>query len=378
MGGLVAKSYLVDHDGGRRVIGVITLATLHHGTPPANDFATLQPFIAKGWGNKFQVSQATYWWKSKHSQTTPASNEANRSDLRWDDFDSSLGLKRLGKDENIWLIEANGKMPPYFVNLIAYAGHLAKSDVEWRVVFPNDHLQLEATNNIIYKAFNGRFGLTDGMVPFNSALFCNPNPVIGGNGTHFFCSSPVRVRRFEPGELGDVDRSALPRGTLSITRNGNRGYDHKDMYNRDDVLSKVVIDLCGFVGGCESLPSEPIPHPSPVRNVATIFLFDVSGSMNENNKIGQAREAGLDALRELRGSETAPPVSIMTFTGGCDPSSTRRHLGFTSNYTQAEGVMRGLPRPDGATPLPQAKDVGPRCSRISPPTPRQRKGRSFC
>jgi Mg-chelatase subunit ChlD len=104
------------------------------------------------------------------------------------------------------------------------------------------------------------------------------------------------------------------------------------------------------------IPVEPPVKISPIPN---LFLFDVSGSMNENGKIGQARDAGLDALREMRegGGENSSPVSIMTFSGACGGNTTRNLLSFTNSLSDAETVMRRLPAPGGETPLPQAKDT---------------------
>ncbi len=102
------------------------------------------------------------------------------------------------------------------------------------------------------------------------------------------------------------------------------------------------------------------PHPPPVvvPNIPTLFMFDVSGSMKENNKIGQAREAGLDALREMdEGGAGSVPVSIMTFAGPCSPDSVKTEHQFMRGTTAARPVMGRIQATDGATPLPQAKSA---------------------
>ena len=102
---------------------------------------------------------------------------------------------------------------------------------------------------------------------------------------------------------------------------------------------------------------EPLPFPE-TPEIPTLFLFDVSGSMNDNNKIEQVRTAGLRALDEMkenrrRGQDNST-VSIWTFNGGCSPNAAREILPFTSNLVHGETAMRSqIPRPDGGTPLPQ-------------------------
>jgi len=368
MGGLVAKSYMAETDhktgvwlsgpkGGDTTIGLITLATPHHGTPGANDLEVLKPYIKSGWGNRVIWAQTYYWapkiWKLPYFRTGPPSDKANRSDLRWDNYDLELPL---GMDDNSWLLGLNKRTVRFRTKIIAYAGFLQENGNLASNAVVGDHEGLEIANNVLFKGLEGKFGYTDGLAPYRSAMLCSTaRPIQNNKGIYPFCDSPIRVRRFEPGNGQIVPEDRLPYGTLSIVRGQQRGYDHLDMFNRNDVLAKVMYDLRNsFKENNQPLPLPPAENP----RVPTLFLFDVSGSMNENNKIGQATEAGLDALRELgAGGKSAPPVSIMTFSGGCDPSSTRTHLHFTNNIAEAEGIMRGLPSPNGATPLPQAKDV---------------------
>lgn len=366
MGGLVAKSYMAEFNGGAATIGLITLATPHHGTPGANDIEVLKPYIEEGWGNKVIQSQKYYWapkfwiipkgWSLK-------SNEANRSDLRWDNYDKAFGEITPKNDGNFWLFDVNQKLISFRNKIIAYAGVLRENDKwAWNLV-KNKHEQLEIANNTIFKGFKEKFGKTDGLVPYASALLCTTNQPINHNGIYPFCDSPVRVRRFEPGNGETVrKKELLPYQTLSIDRRQYRGYDHLNMFTHDNVLEWVMIDLReSFVTKTQPIPQPPVEQP-PVTTpkIPTLFLFDVSGSMNENGKINQARDAGLDALREMRdaGGAEASPVSIMTFSGNsCGGNATQNLLGFTSVLSEAERKMRSLPAPNGGTPLPQAKDA---------------------
>lgn len=102
--------------------------------------------------------------------------------------------------------------------------------------------------------------------------------------------------------------------------------------------------------------------PPVVSDLPTLLLIDTSGSMADNNKIEQARQAALDALDEIRKNMrrgmSPPPVAILTFSGSCSPASTRKLLDFTTDLDRVESVLRWqLPRPSGETPSPQAVEV---------------------
>ena len=151
-------------------------------------------------------------------------------------------------------------------------------------------------------------------------------------------------------------------------------------YEPDGILKKSlrnpVIDPISFLsnvqikGTTKNTPPIIMPLPQPTKQpptkitapqIPTLFLFDVSGSMLENNKIEQARVAGLRALGELKENRRLgldnSPVSIWVFSGDCQPQTARQILPFTPNLSQAETAMRSqIPNPDGGTPLPQAID----------------------
>ncbi|MDQ3800450.1 MAG: peptidoglycan DD-metalloendopeptidase family protein [Acidobacteriota bacterium] len=144
-------------------------------------------------------------------------------------------------------------------------------------------------------------------------------------------------------------------------------------------LRKPVIDPISFLsnvkikGKTATTAPSPAPNPSPssptpprqdipiikTAPVPTLFLLDTSGSMSENNKMEQARAAGLDALQELRRSGASnAPTAVRIFAGDCNERGTRSLSAFTPNLNQTEAVFRsGIPRPDGGTPLPQGKDA---------------------
>lgn len=110
------------------------------------------------------------------------------------------------------------------------------------------------------------------------------------------------------------------------------------------------------------IAKNPIPAPIPnssISEIPTLFLFDISGSMNDKGKIDQARQSSLIALREIQENKKSgrgdTPVSVWTFSGDCMPGSARQILAFTQNLTEAENILSAkIPHPDGGTPLPQA------------------------
>lgn len=139
-------------------------------------------------------------------------------------------------------------------------------------------------------------------------------------------------------------------------------------YEADGTLKKSlrnpVIDPVGFLsnvkitGGTTTNPPSPNPTPIPTKaaEIPTLFLMDVSDSMNENNKIGQAKNAGLNSIAEIkenrrRGTDNST-VAVWSFGGECSPNNIKRLMPFTNDLTQAENVFRnGIPRPAGLTPL---------------------------
>jgi len=90
---------------------------------------------------------------------------------------------------------------------------------------------------------------------------------------------------------------------------------------------------------------------------ATLFVFDVSGSM-AGGRIASAARAGLAALDVAAAEPEAsrPSVSIHAFSGDCSPNASRTLLDFTTDIARARAVVRGQLGTGGGTPLPQALD----------------------
>jgi Mg-chelatase subunit ChlD/triacylglycerol esterase/lipase EstA (alpha/beta hydrolase family) len=403
MGGLVAKNYLAYYRhtsgawrgkiGGDSVLSLITLATPHHGTPGANDPSVLKQYFAQSQLEtylgvnyaaeiKFNLLNYIYWNKDELKEfvekakqqcvsgkailknktqcliETLLSKEAraigssslkyNRKDLRWDNYDN-----KIVDDINGELAATNDLFRKYSKKVILYAGILKPAEPQLTInAMTDNRIGLSFADGMMYFGLPRAFGYTDGLVPYKSAMLCDSNQSVQHD---FECDSPYRIRRFEFGNHNANIR--LPNtNTLSITKTPF-GFNHEEMYKNIAVLQKVKDDLLSFL----PKPIVPITPPPPKINIPeipTLFLFDVSGSMNENDKIGQARASSLMAMREiqenkrLRRGDTS--VSVWAFSGDCSPNSARQILPFTANLTQAENTLgTKIPRPDGGTPLPQ-------------------------
>lgn len=130
-------------------------------------------------------------------------------------------------------------------------------------------------------------------------------------------------------------------------------------------LRKPVIDPISFLSNAKIVGgTTPNPLPTAVKaaELPTMFLLDVSDSMNENDKIGQAKGAGLNAVRQMqenrrRGQDNSS-VAVWLFGGDCSPNNIRQISPFSPNLTQAETTFRSrIPKPAGLTPLYTAVDI---------------------
>ena len=261
MGGQIAVSYMAETEhqfgqwkgksGGQTTLGLITLGTPHHGTPGANDPATMAPFIPDKLEGVYSAIQGVYW----RNNEDPA--EPNRSDLRWDNYDGKLPVD--SKDINTTLAERNKLFLEHASKLIAYAGttpaklgplEIASMLIELRRSRDDkpttQHRLLGFANAGMVTALGKEFGDADGFVPRVSALFCQPEPEKAGteSRSNYVCMSTSKVRRFEPGGMGvEVPASQLPdANTLSIYRSPG-GFDHLDMLTNPEVFRYATKDL---------------------------------------------------------------------------------------------------------------------------------------
>lgn len=280
MGGLVAKSYMTEarhlsgkwkgKNGGDTTLGLITLATPHHGTPGANDLATVDGFIPDAYERVYAAAQNIYWLTKKRNDGAEimSPNAANRSDLKWDNYDNKLDPA--SKDINTPLSRTNERFAPYRSKLIAYAGfsHSPLTALEIATLILDtglanekalrQHKALTLANIGLVSGLGNHFGEADGLVPFVSGLFCKSSPESATPPPpNYVCTTESRVRRFETGgATGEVPSSQLPNtDTLSIVRS-ERGFDHLDLLTNEVVLGYVIKDLTTFLPGPPKVQSK--------------------------------------------------------------------------------------------------------------------------
>lgn len=276
MGGLVATAYMAEavhtagnwkgKTGGDVTTALITLATPHHGAPGANSPKVMEEFIPLLY-KLFYPRATRIFWESTLGKGHPAvENSAlpNRSDLRWDNYDGKFTSESDLADLNTKLLRRNEVFKKYNAKLTAYAGHLSTGISALDAIGTlnemlrtgaiktkeNKHRVLGMANYFFVTGLSNKFKATDGMVPFDSGLFCGvPPPVTtiraaAQTSKNFVCPTDVKVRRFEPGKVaGLATKSAMPdKNTLSIFYSNN-GFDHLDMLENPDVLKFVADDL---------------------------------------------------------------------------------------------------------------------------------------
>lgn len=132
-----------------------------------------------------------------------------------------------------------------------------------------------------------------------------------------------------------------------------------------DYKTGAIVDCPESIGQRKSLTGKDIqvintlyPQKNDCKKQTTLFLVDVSGSMSENNKIYQARDAAINKVRQL-GQEAqlkgqSPEVGIMVFSGDCIANPTRMIQPFTTDLVEAEMNIQKISFPNGGTPLVQA------------------------
>lgn len=358
MGGLVAKSYMVDYRheqgawsgsaGGDSTLLVLTLATPHHGTPGANDVEPLKKYMGTGWSQVFSVVNFIYWTDAAGFRSPPAkSSEApNRSDLRWDNYDDAIS-----SDSNAWLGTANGDFKGYSSKVIAYAGALKFSDMSAAVAgaklpgmaLSTDHQRLTFANNTLVNGLDRKFGITDGLVPYRSAALCDAGSwIISASNTTFLCPSPTRVRRFEPGPEETLTPDAQ---TLSINRRPG-GYDHLHMLEEAAVLDWVVKDL--LIGPkpvvSTSLQLSPDAGYLVGKSINGTFTITNRGKSDlyMNRVVIGGRLAGTcpnnkcPDFAPVPGNITLRPNESYNYTGSFTPTLTGNYT-FSVAYENAEG-----------------------------------------
>jgi triacylglycerol esterase/lipase EstA (alpha/beta hydrolase family) len=401
MGGLVAKSYMVyfrhgkghwaGTSGGDSTSLLITLATPHHGTPGANDTDAIDRYMTTGWETVFDSVNILYWTVNSGFVSPPTfnSDKYNRSDLRWDNYDNAIAPN---VDANVWLKQANGPFRSYSSKVIAYGGalrptvdKLTLADALKRMLAARNydkHQKLKFANELMYYGLNREFGITDGMVPYESALLCDSGTVSNGtSSTTVTCSSPTRVRKFEPGAAAEL---AIDAKTLSITRRP-QGFDHLDMLADPAVLSWVVKDLTQKVVVSTSLQVSPAKGPYAVaQNIGGTFSITNRGNVDlVMSKVliggrvgGVCPKSGCPDF-SINSNVTLAPGKTYNYSGNINLPQNGTYT-FTVAYERPDGawvnpvdsengtinklsivVQSPLPKPVVSTSLQMAQGKGP-------------------
>lgn len=170
----------------------------------------------------------------------------------------------------------------------------------------------------------------------------------------FISYSKANPRRFK--DL--LVAMGVPRDELSFINARNVG----DLFRLLDYLD-FVDNVYGFItaiGSSTLFPAVLTFEYNFDKADPTLYLIDVSGSMG-GGKITQATQAAYQSVASIESqyanTPTQPDVAVLTFSGGCSPSSTRSVLGFTPDLDQAKALFeRGLGT-GGGTPSPQALEV---------------------
>ncbi len=99
------------------------------------------------------------------------------------------------------------------------------------------------------------------------------------------------------------------------------------------------------------------------QNLPTLFLFDLSGSMNERmpsgvSRIEEAKAAAKATLRTMANATNqgvSQEIDIRGFSGACvsDPTFPITN-GFTTDFSAVENAVNRIPIPNGGTPLFEA------------------------
>ncbi len=142
MGGVVARSFMLEANGEAQVDKLITLGTPHHGTPLANTVST--------WQGLLLGSPYCLWIEPIQSFLFV---EAALS-LRWDGFNGDTRFQ-----PNEWLQNLNAQNPEHEQKVIAYGGQLS-------IERSGQSLTGRCLNALGYS-------INDTVVPIDSALYAN-------------------------------------------------------------------------------------------------------------------------------------------------------------------------------------------------------------
>lgn len=223
MGGLIARSFMQEPRfgsagfGGDRILRLITLGTLHHGSPFANGPARDKK---AGWWLEFLhrfVDGGLFGYDVRW-------DKENRSDLLWDNYNNLLDYERFRTEKNDWLTGLNSAGDTFERKIVAYGGRLKGLDKVDECLVGLGLISPACLATIMNHALG--VSESDGFVPLSSALF---EP----------CENCVAARIFS-----GYDHSEIARGKFRIFGQPEPLFEAI----ASDLLSVIVPRAPGFDG----------------------------------------------------------------------------------------------------------------------------------
>ncbi|MEW5735668.1 MAG: hypothetical protein AB1921_12485 [Thermodesulfobacteriota bacterium] len=270
-GGLVARAYMEEQThtagkyagklGGERVIRLITLGTPHHGSILAN-------------GDARQADPPDWQVASTFLNTAFAASaaltEPNRSDLRWDNYNSLPGYDAPG-ETNAWLAALNASSA-YLGKIAAYYGSTEEADYQLKVLY--DYL---STAPAAYSLNVMLVTLMSGTLPrfesLASPIYYGPYPDDRPFDAHIYqCFLSVAHRRFysQPNDAYVSVDSGRGHGLAFLRTEFFSGFDHlqllQDNSARPAVFAMLATDL-STAWDLREIEAPPVP-PCFLRSLA--------------------------------------------------------------------------------------------------------------
>lgn len=188
------------------------------------------------------------------------------------------------------------------------------------------------------------------LIPYSPIITTvHPNnfSIINHTSKIYLKDGTTETHIFHPGK---IQRTVFQRGgSIFIGTMGDGTGDWK--------IGNVLIGKNGLWNALDYEISQQLK----CNKASTLFLFDLSGSMNENgansniSKLQQAKNASKQTLNGLKSSSsgTTPEVAVLGFSGGCVPDPTVVISNFETDLSIVESRIDAMGA-GGGTPLAEA------------------------
>lgn len=197
-------------------------------------------------------------------------------------------------------------------------------------------------------------------VSINGLTSISSNPVFGD--VNYFGNVSLFINGVNQGKKNLVNQG----NPILLPDDGTKhiGEVQFDISYYSETITSIDVEVEG--GYIHSSNATPIPSTNKFlvnlykkkEESISLFLIDVSGSMNDNNKFGQAKQSAFNTLNTIehqsRQVNQQPKIGLMTYSGGCSESSARVVQPFTPDLNILKQSISSIPYPGGGTPLPFA------------------------